>query len=139
MLRPALLGKSENTIPIRIKVRLAEMQKAFVFGAWMATIALSRAIAEFALIERASSLGFSAVRKAQDGSEWYLKLDDLIEKVSKSHSELERGLRVLQDAGNRVLHPRKRQNVIPTPKVLRSEAYDCVKETLSLVETLYAK
>jgi hypothetical protein len=139
MLRPALLGKGENAIPTRIKVRLAEMQKAFVFGAWMATIALSRAIAEFVLVERGPSLGVSPVRKASDGSERYLKLDDLIEAVSRSHQELERGLRVLQDAGNRVLHPRKRQNVIPTPKVLRSEAYDCVKETLSLVEALYAK
>jgi len=139
MLRPALLGKSESAIPTRIKVRLAEMQKAFVFGAWMATIALSRAIIEFALIERAQSFGVSPVRKTSDGTQRYLKLDDLIKTVSKSHPELERGLRVLQDAGNRVLHPKKKQNVIPTPKVLRSEAYECVKETLSLVETLYAK
>ncbi len=139
MLRPALLGKDERTIPTRIKVRLAEMQKAFVFGAWMATIALCRAIAEFVLIERAPSLAISPTRKATDGTERYLKLDDLIEAVAESHAHLERGLRVLQDAGNRVLHPRKRQNVIPTPKVLRSEAHECVKETLALVEALYAK
>ena len=115
------------------------MQKAFVFGAWMATIALCRAIAEFALIERAPGLAISPTRKANDGTERFLKLDDLIDAVAKSHAHLERGLRVLQDAGNRVLHPRKRQNVIPTPKVLRSEAHDCVKETLALVEALYAK
>jgi hypothetical protein len=77
MLRPALVGKDERAIPLRIKVRLAEMQKAFVFGAWMATIALCRAIAEFALIERAPSLGISPTRKMADGTERFLKLDDL--------------------------------------------------------------
>lgn len=139
MLRPALLGKSEDFIPTRIKIRLAEMQKAFIFGAWMATIALSRSLAEFALVERAPSLGFSPTRKSVNGNERFLKLDDLIEAVAKSHKQLEQGLRVLQDAGNRVLHPKKHQNVIPTPNVLRSEAYDCVKETIALIEALYTK
>ena len=139
LLRPALVGKSESAIPTRIRVRLGEMKKAFVFGAWMATIALCRAIAEFALIERAPNLGISPTRKMNDGTERYLKLDDLIEATAESHAHLEPGLRVLQDAGNRVLHPRKRQNVIPTPKVLRTEAHECVRQTLALVEALYAK
>lgn len=138
LLRPALVGRDESSVPTHVRVRLAEVYRTFMFGAWMATIALCRAIAEFSLINRASYLGIQAIRKGSDGVERYRKLDELIELASVKHPELRDNLKTLQDAGNRVLHPKKKQNVIASPRVLREEARDCVKATVRVVEVLYA-
>jgi hypothetical protein len=138
LLRPALVGRDESSVPTHVRVRLAEVYRTFTFGAWMATIALCRAIAEFSLINRASYLGMQATRKGADGVERYKRLDELIEIASGKHSELWESLKTLQDAGNRVLHPKKKQNVIASPHVLRAEALNCIMATVRVVEVLYA-
>jgi len=138
LLRPALVGRDESSVPTHVRVRLAEVYRTFMFGAWMATIALSRAIAEFSLINRASYLNIQATRKGSDGVERYRKLDELIELASGKHPELRDGLKTLQDAGNRVLHPKKKQSVIASPRVLQREALDCIKAMVRVVEVLYA-
>lgn len=133
-LRPVLVGRDESSIPPSVRFRLTEVYRAFTFGAWMATIALGRATVEFGLIHRASHLGFSATRKNK-----YLMLNDLISQAIPKVPTLKACLIAIKEAGNRVLHPRKDQNVIPSPKILRSEALECVRATTQVIEVLYAE
>ncbi len=136
-LRPVILGVDPSRVPARIQVRLGEMHRSFTFGAWMATVALSRALIEFALTERASALAFAATNRHRD-QERYLRLDDLIHHAVQAKPELEQPLRRIQEAANHILHPKKNQNVVQLPKVLRSEALGCVEAATAAMEIMYA-
>ena len=107
-IRPIILGIDESRMPIRIKSRLTETHKAFIFGACMAAIALCRSVVEFVLIERAPRLGFKATYLWHGQSERYLPLEDLISNVVVLRVDLESQLRLLQGTGNRILHPKKK-------------------------------
>jgi hypothetical protein len=115
------------------------MHRAFVYGAWMATIALSRAVVEFSLIERAPNIGYRASQKSRDGTEEYLSLNKLIANAIEARPALEDDLEQLRNAGNRVLHPKRKQNVIASPKVLRQEAFSCVQSATRVLEDLYSR
>lgn len=138
-LRPMILEVEESQIPIRIRARLAEMHRAFTYGAWMATIAISRAVVEFALIERAPAIGYRATQVDRKGHDEFLNLNKLIANAASVRPELEANLETLREAGNRILHPKRRQNVIPSPKVLREEAFACVQSATSALEVLYSR
>jgi hypothetical protein len=138
-LRPVILGLEESRIPQRIRNRVVEMHRSFVFGAWMAAVALSRAVVEFALIERAPNIGFAATRTSRKGVEEYLPLHELISNASKARPEIESDVERLRDAGNRILHPKKKQNIVPSPKVLREEAFTCIESATRVLESLYAR
>lgn len=138
-LRPIVVGVESANIPTRIRARLSEVHRAFTFGAWMATIALCRAVVEFALAERASHFGYPSTASARDGSQSFLTLDKLIHAATKVIPLLQPDLELLQEAGNRILHPKKKRNVIPLPKVQRSEAYGCVQAATRIVELLYGR
>ena len=133
-LRPILIGHSESSIPPSIRFRLTEVYRAFTFGTWMAAIALGRATVEFALISRAPHFGFLPVRRNK-----YLMLNDLINRAIPKLPSLKASLITIEEAGNRVLHPKKDQNIIPSPKILRPEALACVRATTHVVEELYAE
>lgn len=138
-LRPLILEIDEKQIPARIRMRLAEVHRSFTYGAWMATIALSRAVIEFALIERAPALGYSATQVDKQGREEFMNLNRLIASAASVRSELEGDLETLREAGNRILHPKRRQNVVPSPKILREEAFACVQAATRALELLYSK
>ena len=137
-LRPVILEIDSSRIPLRIRVRVAETHKAFVFGAWMATITMCRSLVEFALIDTAPRTGIKALKTGTDSVERYQRLDALISELSNVNPALEPDLRHLQDAGNRILHPRKKQNIISTPKIMRSEALDSIRSATRIVEYLYS-
>jgi hypothetical protein len=138
-LRPVILGLEASRVPQRIRFRVIEMHRSFVFGAWMAAVALSRAVVEFALIERAPSIGFSATQTSRAGVEEYLSLQKLVANASEAMPELSADLERLRDAGNRILHPKKKQNVVPLPRVLREEAFACIESATRVLELLYAR
>ena len=138
-LRPIVVGVESTSIPTRIRARLSEVHRAFTFGAWMATIALCRAVVEFALAERASHFGYPSTVLARDGSQSFLTLEKLIQAATKVIPDLQPDLELLQETGNRILHPKRKRNVIPLPKVLRSEAYGCVQSVTKIVELLYGR
>jgi len=136
-LRPVILEIDASRIPLRIRARVAETHKAFVFGAWMATIAMCRSLVEFSLIDTAPRTGIKASKTGTDSLERYQRLDVLISELCSVAPDLELDLRRLQDAGNRILHPRKKQNIIPTPMILKSEALDSIRSAVRIVEYLY--
>lgn len=138
-LRPVILEIEEGKIPLRIRARLSEVHRSFTYGAWMATMALSRAVAEFALIERAPSIGYKVTQLDRNGDEEFLSLNRLITNAVKVSSALEDDLETLREAGNRILHHKRRQNVIPSPKILREEALKCVLAVTKVLEVLYSR
>jgi hypothetical protein len=138
-LRPVILEIEESQIPHRIRVRLSEMHRSFTYGSWMATIALSRALVEFVLIERAPTHGYKATQVGRDGVEEFLPLNKLAVNAIALKPDLEADLERLRDAGNRILHPKRRQNVIPSPKILREEAFASIQAATRVLEVLYAR
>ena len=138
-LRPLILEIEEKKIPTRIRVRLSEVHRSFTYGAWMACIALSRAVVEFALIDRAPALGYLASQVNEYGQDEYLTLNQLTKRVCAVRPELDADLQTLRKAGNQILHPKKHQNIIPTPKILREEAYACVAATTRVLESVYSR
>lgn len=138
-LRPVIVGVEAKKIPVRIRTRMEEVHRAFTFGAWMATIALCRSVSEFSLIDRASNFGYKCTSLNRDGVEQYLSLDKLIAEASSLLPEANTDLELLRESGNRILHPKKKRNVIPLPKVLRSEALACVQAITRVVEILYRR
>jgi len=44
----------------------------------------------------------------------------------------------VREAGNRILHPKKR-DVISHPKVMRSEALDCIRAARLIVESVFSE
>ena len=138
-LRPVIVGVEAAKIPARIGARLAEVHRSFTFGAWMATIALCRSVAEFALIDRAPNFGYKCTSTNRDGTEQYLPLDRLISEASVTIPEINSDLELLRESGNRILHPKKKRNVIPLPRILRSEALTCIQAVTHVVEILYRR
>ena len=138
-LRPIIVGIESKNIPLRIRARLSEIHRSFTFGAWMATIALCRAVVEFALIDRAPNYGYTSTSVSRDGSETFLTLDKLINTASNVIPQIHTDLELLREAGNRILHPKKKRNVIPLPKILRSEAFLCVQAATRALEFLYRR
>ena len=138
-LRPVIVGVEATKIPVRITTRLAEVHRSFTFGAWMATIALCRSVAEFALIDRAPNFGYKCSSINRDGAEQYLPLDKLIAEASNFIPKANDDMELLRESGNRILHPKRKRNVIPLPQVLRSEALACIQAVTRVVEILYRR
>ena len=49
-------------IPTRIRQRIDEIHRSFIFSNWMSVIALSRCLLEYAIIDRKSCLGLEIYR-----------------------------------------------------------------------------
>ena len=105
----------------------------------MATIALCRSVAEFSLIDRAPSVGYKCTSFNRNGAEQFLPLDKLIVEALNVIPEASDDLELLRESGNRILHPKKKRNVIPLPKVLRGEALACIQALTRVVEVLYRR
>lgn len=139
LLRPVLLDRPPHTVPLHIQVRLKEIYRAFTYGLWMSAIALSRSVAEYAIINNASRFGIDPVFE-RNGKKESKRFELLIDEITEKHPELRDPLETVRNTGNRILHPKKKRGVeiISIPKVIRDEALECVTQTRFIVESLYA-
>lgn len=138
MLRPILVDRPATKIRAHILHRLAEIYGSFIFGFWMAAIALSRSAVEFAVRDSAPALKVQLSRTNSKGEVEEKRLWELTEEIGASHPQLRDTLEAIRDTGNRILHPKKR-DVVAFPKVLRAEALECIKNTRFVLETLYSE
>jgi len=138
LLRPILVDRPLTRIRAHILHRLAEIYGTFIFGFWMASIALSRSAIEFAIRDCAGRLKIQLSKTNARGDVEERRLGDLITEIGIGHRQLRGPLESIRDTGNRILHPKKR-DVIAFPKVLRAEALECIKHTRFVLETLYSE
>ena len=136
LLQPILVDRPAQKIPTHVRHRLSEIYGAFIFGLWMAAIALSRSAVEFSIRDNAHRLNIELTKTNKRGEVEDKRLGELIADVAGIRPGLLIPMEAIRDTGNRILHPKKR-DVIAFPKVLREEALNCVKHTKVVLEALY--
>jgi hypothetical protein len=138
--RPILLGRHQrnSNVPLHIKTRLTEIYRAFIYGLWMSAIALSRSVAEYAIINNAGRFDIDPIDERK-GRNYSKPFGRLIDEIAEIRPELRDPLETVQDAGNRTLHPKKKSGnkILLLPKAMRNEALECVIQTRFVVENLY--
>lgn len=138
LLQPVLVDRPPQDLRIHVRYRLTEIYRAFGFGLWMAAIALSRSLVEFSLSANAARFGISTTVTGISGRQEDKSLKRLGEEVSSKLPELAQPIETVREAGNRILHPKKR-DVVAHPAVMRNEALGCISATRRIVEVLYSR
>jgi hypothetical protein len=121
-----------------VRYRLLEIYRAFTFGLWMSAIALSRSLVEFSLRTNAPRYNVSITKDGLDGRPEDKSLKRLGEDFAIHLPELSKPIEIVRDTGNRILHPKK-HDVIAHPKVMRSEALECIRAARQVVEAVYSE
>ena len=138
LLQPVLVDRSPQKMRDHVRYRLTEIYRAFAYGLWMAAIALSRSLVEFSLKANAPRLGISITYLGVGGRPEDKSLKQLGEDIPAQVQSLAVPIETVRETGNRILHPKK-HDVIAHPKVMRTEALECVRAARLIVETLYSE
>jgi len=139
---PLLTEKSGDDLPTFVRHRFREVFDSFLIGHFAATIALSRALLEFALLQNANRLGYEAYRRTRTAAGKATKaeakrLGELINLASEHQPELEIEMRALKRMADRVLHPREHVNVSEFPRTSGKDALKAVTSIQSIIHRLY--
>lgn len=138
LLQPVLVDRPTTVMRDHVRYRLLEIYRAFSFGLWMSAIALSRSLVEFSLRSNAPRFGVNVTFDTQDGRQEDKSLKRLGEEMAERLPALAKAVEVVRETGNRVLHPKKHY-VIAHPKVMRSEALECIHAARAVVEAAYSE
>jgi uncharacterized protein DUF4145 len=133
---PFLLERKTRNVPSHVRRRVREVQNAFVVGNFLAAVALARSILEYALIDRAASLGYEPYESYM-GKRRVNRLGDLVEAASNARPIIGEAMEHVREIGNRVLHPRKDYDVIGFPNLLERDAFDCIRAIREVLVELY--
>jgi hypothetical protein len=138
-LRPVLVGRPLNTVPSHVQYRLREIYRSFTHGLWMSAIALCRSVSEYAIINNGPRLGLD-VASDWNGKKCFKRFELLIDEVGGKYPALREPLDKVRVTGNRILHPTKKRDteIISFPKVMREEAFECIKGARLVVEKMYS-
>jgi hypothetical protein len=127
-IRPVLLGKYP-AVHSKLRLRLDDLYKSFIFGQYLSGIAMARSVLEYALATWANKRGLR-IRN--------LNLEELIELVAEKEPSLSRDrLDIVRLNGNAIMHPEviAHDNVIefpPNQKTCRR----CIEIVVETIETL---
>ncbi|MHB8843491.1 MAG: hypothetical protein ACYC7L_01975 [Nitrospirota bacterium] len=136
-IEPVLGAAAEQRIPSNIRFRLKELYRSFILGNYLSVIALSRAVLEYALVDRSAKIGINPLSDDPRYPNRVRKLGLLVEDVSERRPELQLYMESIVDAGNMTLHPKKKDNLVLLPNVLREYALTSIKAVRGIVEKLY--
>jgi hypothetical protein len=136
---PIRTHKKDVLLPSHVRLRIEELNRAYIFGCWLSVLALSRAILEYAVLDNIHKFEIKptwpAVGRDQKGKA--KKLADLIEDLAPHVPALSKGMDKLRDYGNDYMHPKKSQMSKETLFQCKSAAQDAVKTVVDVVEGLY--
>lgn len=136
---PIRTHKKDVLLPSHVRLRIEELNRAYIFGCWLSVLALSRAILEYAVLDNIHKFEINptwpAVGRDQKGKA--KKLADLIEELAPHVPALSKGMDKLRDYGNDYMHPKKSQMSKETLFQCKSAAQDAVKTVVDVVEGLY--
>ncbi len=115
-LSPIVVTTEQKKIPQHIQNRVHEIYYSMVFGHWMASIALSRCLLEYALSERKSSLEKRLDKKIdiKNANGHNLPIRKLAGLWSCAFPDLEDSMGIVIENGNSVMHHSKKN--IPSEK-----------------------
>ena len=130
---PITITKDLKKVPIRIRQRVEEIRHSFIFGNWIAVIALSRCLLEYALVERKHVLKIEAYRDKEKTR--VRALANLIEDAGKTLPELEGNMSRVKDAGNDIMHPSKTMPFPPN----KNAAKKCIDDIAKIIGVLYSE
>jgi len=136
-LRPIITDRPLKNHPAHVRVRLVEIGRSFIFGNWLAVLALCRSLLEYALIHQAPSRGIDAFEMVR-GDRRSRRLADLIEEYTELLPELALPMNTINEFGNHVMHPKKSYDVIRFPHIMRSNSLQAIDALRSVLAVLYA-
>jgi hypothetical protein len=132
---PVLCSRDAGAIPGHVRARLKEVYRSFIFGNWIACIALSRALLEYVLLDRRNALSID-VFEDPENTQRVRRLSNLVDQASQTRPELGEAMSHVQQYGNEVMHPKLRRNVdsyLPGKR----QAKDCLQKVRLVVASLY--
>lgn len=133
-----ILGKAaEQRIPSNIRIRLKELYRSFILGNHLSAIALARAVLEYALVDRSAKIGINPLSDDPHYPNRTRKLGMLVEEASEKRPGLKLDMESIVDAGNKTLHPKKKDKLVLLPGALRDLALTSIKAVRGVVENLY--
>lgn len=138
-LAPIRTHKKDVLLPSHVRLRVEELNRAYVFGCWLSVLALARAILEYAILDNLHKFDISptwpAVGREPKGKT--KKLSDLIEALAPHLPPLINGMEKLRDYGNDYMHPKKSQVSKESLFQCKSSAKDAMTTVVEVVEGLY--
>lgn len=138
-LRPVWGPSRSKNIPAHITYRLVEIYRSFVFGNWMAVLALCRCALEYALIDRGSGLGYDPYSD-RNGQREAKKLYHLIDLACEKKPNLRADMDTIREHGNRIIHPKKDdKGIVIYPRVTQQVALEAIEATRKVLSELYAR
>jgi hypothetical protein len=134
-LRPVLTAGFNVYLPAPLRHRLGEVYLSFTFGNWMAVMALTRSILEYAILDNSRRLGIST--RHTSNPRWTKELGELVEELVMRRPDLEDSMRYLVDKGNFIMHPEHGKDVphYPARKIM---ARKCIEHIRNVVGELYS-
>ncbi|CAJ2376600.1 MAG: hypothetical protein MPK10_01475 [Gammaproteobacteria bacterium] len=133
-LPPIVTERDIGKIPEHIFERLTEIHRSFVFGNWIAAVALSRCLLEYAIVEQRDTLDIEMYAGKKKRVRW---LSDLIEEVGEIHPELLPHMNQIKNAGDQVMHPPEENAERKLPE--EDDAKECYVNIRVIIGDLYGK
>jgi len=132
---PIFVTDEMKQIPTHVQKRIDEIHRSFIFGNWMAAIALSRCLLEYALIHKKSLFEKLLNRKIdiRANNMRVKSIRELVSIAAEAFPELEESMDIVVEYGNNVMHPFRR--VIPS----KNHAKQCAEEINKIVGVLYGQ
>lgn len=138
-LTPIRTHKKDVLLPAHVRLRIEEINRAYVFGCWLSVLALTRAILEYAILDNIHKYNvlptWPPVGRDQKGKP--KKLAQLIEDLEPYLPELAKGMNSLRDYGNDYLHPKNSRVSKESLFQSKSAAKDAMQTVVEVVEGLY--
>jgi len=123
---PVTVMQDLGEIPLLVRERVDEIRYSFVFGNWLAVIALSRSLLEYAILDKQCT----KKNRAPHG------LGYLINCVGKKDPGLAELMSCIKEAGDRVMH---RKDAKAGEHLLRKDvAEKCFENIAEIIGTLYS-
>ena len=148
-LSPIIVSHDLEDISRDIRLRVEEIYQSFIFGNWMAVIALSRSLLEYSIVDQHDLLQIKEKdlyikdshgekkRKRQQ----LRSLGELIADVKGQHAGLREDMRQINKSANKVLHtPPPSNNPFENVRGFPSKqpaAKECIDAIVKIVSALY--
>lgn len=133
--REARAGASRLNLPVRLRLR--EIYRSFVLGNYLAAIALSRAVLEQSLIECSQTIDIEVSTRDPRHPGRTKRLEDLVDAAGERLPHLRVPMESIRENGNKVLHPKRSDDLAPFALALRKVALESLRDIRSEVEELY--
>jgi len=133
-----IVSRDLKKIPARILLRVHEIYNSYIFGNWLAVIALSRSLLEYAIFDQKSLL---KIKNLYDEKGRSRHLWELIADVKGPYMELTACMTCIRKAANVVMHAPSPsdspyENIVGFPSK-KPDAKKCVENILKIISALY--